>query len=109
MHSKKYRDRDIKDANLVVIVSEGLKEPWSAWSECSVTCGGGYRTRTRGPIRIHGTAQQFSACNLQPCGTQIILINNFCLIFIVLNYVFSQENKNTNAEKKIIEKKTSQS
>ncbi|KAM7370189.1 hypothetical protein PAMP_011460 [Pampus punctatissimus] len=46
----------------------GVKEPWSSWSKCSVTCGGGYRTRTRGPIRIHGTAQQFSACNLQPCG-----------------------------------------
>ncbi|XP_072234960.1 SCO-spondin [Leuresthes tenuis] len=46
----------------------GVKEPWTVWSRCSVTCGGGYRTRTRGPIRIHGTAQQFSACNLQPCG-----------------------------------------
>ncbi|KAK3550975.1 hypothetical protein QTP70_011460 [Hemibagrus guttatus] len=46
----------------------GVKDPWSAWSECSVPCGGGYRSRTRGPIRSHGTPQQFSACNLHPCS-----------------------------------------
>ncbi|XP_056307202.1 SCO-spondin-like [Danio aesculapii] len=48
----------------------GVKGPWSRWSECSVSCGGGYRSRTRGPIRSHGTQQQFSACNLQPCGNR---------------------------------------
>uniref|UniRef100_A0A8C9VHG3 Subcommissural organ spondin n=1 Tax=Scleropages formosus TaxID=113540 RepID=A0A8C9VHG3_SCLFO len=47
---------------------QGAKEPWGAWSECSVPCGGGYRNRTRGVPRIHGMAQQFSACNVHPCG-----------------------------------------
>ncbi|XP_039512123.1 SCO-spondin [Pimephales promelas] len=47
----------------------GVKGPWSPWSECSVPCGGGYRNRTRGPVRTHGTPQQFSACNLKPCGS----------------------------------------
>uniref|UniRef100_A0A3B4XYZ2 SCO-spondin n=1 Tax=Seriola lalandi dorsalis TaxID=1841481 RepID=A0A3B4XYZ2_SERLL len=66
-------------------------EPWSTWSKCSVTCGGGYRTRTRGPIRIHGTAQQFSACNLQPCG--IVCHHSQCKqpqnYLIVLHFISS--------------------
>ncbi|KAG7281602.1 hypothetical protein CRUP_033712, partial [Coryphaenoides rupestris] len=45
-----------------------VQEPWGPWLACSVTCGGGYRSRTRGPIRTHGTTQGFNACNLQPCG-----------------------------------------
>ncbi|XP_027005082.2 SCO-spondin isoform X2 [Tachysurus fulvidraco] len=51
-----------------IYACSGAKGPWSAWSECSVPCGGGYRSRTRGPIRSHGTPQQFSACNLHPCS-----------------------------------------
>ncbi|TNN22826.1 SCO-spondin [Liparis tanakae] len=65
--SRLQRSAGVKEAWLCP--SAGVRPPWAAWSACSVTCGGGYRTRTRGPIRVHGTAQQFSACSLQPCGT----------------------------------------
>nr|XP_023660300.1 SCO-spondin [Paramormyrops kingsleyae] len=49
---------------------QGARQPWGAWSECSVPCGGGYRNRTRGPSRTHGMMQQFSACNVHPCGNE---------------------------------------
>lgn len=70
----------------------GVKGPWTTWSECSVTCGGGYRSRTRGPIRVHGTAQQFSACNLQPCGkskaTHTVSITGLHLILLLWLFFF---------------------
>lgn len=54
--------------------------PWSAWSGCSKTCGGGQRSRTRQVTTqpMHGGAacpalQETQACNTQPCPTDCVL------------------------------------
>lgn len=42
---------------------------WSAWSQCTASCGGGqqYRTRICERINCEGTTKMARACNTQPC------------------------------------------
>jgi len=55
-------------------VVDGVWSPWSAWSNCSVTCGTGIRIRTRqcnGPLHggspCDGEANKVENCDMQPC------------------------------------------
>lgn len=44
--------------------------PWSSWSGCSQSCGGGRRTRVRvcqNGNMCEGPRQEFADCNEQPC------------------------------------------
>ena len=62
---------------LVILVNGGYSE-WTTWSECSVSCGGGQRTRSREcnkPEPQHGgknceslgAAKETEDCNKTPC------------------------------------------
>ncbi|HAN30124.1 MAG TPA: hypothetical protein DCQ06_00870 [Myxococcales bacterium] len=56
---------------------DGGWSPWSAFSACSVSCGGGIRTATRtcssptpscGGMTCSGDASKTEPCNSEPCG-----------------------------------------
>jgi len=55
---------------------DGAWSPWSAWSECSAPCGGGFRSRRRacnspppanGGADCQGCTTDWEACNTQAC------------------------------------------
>lgn len=58
------------------IVVDGGWGAWSAWSDCSSSCGGGFRLRRRlcddplpenGGLDCTGCAVEYDMCNTQPC------------------------------------------
>lgn len=71
-------DSENKECSLTSCPIDGNYTEWTAWSDCSVTCGGGLQTRSRicsNPAPQNGgkncnelgPANQTQACNPNPC------------------------------------------
>ena len=56
---------------LLGFFAAGVWESWGRWSDCTLTCGGGKRQRTRScdvaEDACLGTAQQEELCSDVPC------------------------------------------
>ena len=80
--------------NVLMIFKEpGMWSDWSAWSTCSTTCGGGFRTRTRECLTEsglevlceEGMAIEEEICNDDACDTGTVCLAKFsaqCFLFV---------------------------
>lgn len=66
--------RESRECNERPCPIDGMWKEWTIWSECSLTCGGGERIRSRlcvppqhGGKDCSGSSTETEACNEQPC------------------------------------------
>lgn len=66
----------VSSAHFFIFIVDGGWTKWTAWSVCSVTCGGGQSKRTRtctnptpqyGGATCTGTGEESKRCNTDPC------------------------------------------
>ena len=77
-----YVIRFLTHYNTSILSVDGMWGEWGTWSDCTVTCGGGTRVRTRectgpehGGNECEGETSEQSACNEQvPCPGVLIVI-----------------------------------
>ena len=58
---------------LKVVFNISAWSQWKAWSNCSYSCGGGVRQRSRtctGGNDCEGDIQEVEVCNTQPCSCE---------------------------------------
>ena len=47
LYNNSYSNRDLYSVTMFCLVVNGAYSPWSDWTPCTVTCGGGESMRTR--------------------------------------------------------------
>lgn len=76
---------------MCLLLVNGNYTSWSAWKECSATCGGGIQERSRTctnpkpqnggkDCMLLGPAAETQSCNSQPCPSKFVInliINNY--------------------------------
>ena len=76
--------------------------PWTAWSQCTLSCGGGSRQRVRlcespspsnGGRYCPGTDKQIDYCNREPCAGESRSIN----IYLTRDLILCTQHRTCNA------------
>lgn len=75
-----------------------IEDEWSAWSNCSATCGGGQQTMTRGIKRAAanggkpcGDLIRYQPCNSDPCPAPFVISTHYGWGLCTLQNIVSQE------------------
>ena len=80
----------IIESHIVSLIVDGGWSEWSDWSQCTVSCGNGTRTRSRtcnNPTPQHngkpceGPSQDVELCSLGHCPGKKVTVKNVLLIF----------------------------
>ena len=75
----------VNDLNLLKIQGQvqGSWSPYGAWGECSMTCGGGIRRRTRtcSTAPCEGDTEKTGECNVHSCVGRVSVKTEFTISF----------------------------
>ena len=84
---------DFKDLSIFVISARDcIWADWTAWSQCSKTCGQGTQSKSRQKIVTEiqkscpGQPNETEQCNERNCCKYILRQNYKLLLFIILNF-----------------------
>lgn len=100
LYNNSYSNRDLYSVTMFFLVVNGAYSPWSDWTPCTVTCGGGESMRTRQCTNPSpefggkdcsslGKSTEIMKCKNDPCpGNSLNFVAPNVVLHVLLQQVY---------------------